>query len=209
MNLLVSDFDETFYDENYKENLEFVKELKNTDFIINTGRDHIMLFKKLKIECNYYILGDGSYIMDKNKNIIYIKPINNNIINKLKEKIKVLNYDKYSFISFDNKVAKIEIKIKDKRTAESDLKYLLDGLDNVYGYVSRTWINIMSNEARKEIALKYIENLTNYDKIYTVGDGPTDYNMLKEYNGFLINKKQIKGFNCINNFLELKYKIKD
>ena len=208
MKILATDFDFTLYDDNYEKNLEYLKTLKDIEVIICTGREHITLFEDLKIECNYYILGDGSYIMNKNKEIVYIKPIKEETIKILKERIKQLKYTKHWFISFDNKVAKLEVKIKDRETAEKDLKYMLKDLDDVYGYVSRNWINIVDQQARKEIALEYLDNINHYDKIYTVGDGVTDYGMLKKYNGYLISKEKKEGFNCIDNFLELKKKIK-
>ena len=208
MKVLVTDFDMTLYDDNYEENIKYLKSLKDIEVIINTGREHITLFNDLKIECNYYILGDGSYIMNKNKEVIYTKPIKKETIEILKERIKQLKYTKSWFIDFNDEVVKLEVKIEDKEIAEQDLKYMLNGLDDVYGYVSRNWINIIDQQARKEIAIEYLDNINHYDKIYTVGDGPTDYGMLKKYNGYLITKENKEGFNCIKNFLELKDKIK-
>ena len=208
MKVLVTDFDLTLYDDNYEKNLEYLKTLKNIEVIINTGREHITLFEDLKIECNYYILGDGSYIMNKNKEVIYTKPIKKETISILKKRIKQLKYTKSWFIDFDGEVVKLEVKIENKETAEKDLEYMIKGLDDVYGYLSRNWINIIDQHARKEIALEYLDSINHYDKIYTVGDGPTDYGMLKKYNGYLISKEKKEGFNCINNFLELKNKIK-
>ena len=208
MKILVSDFDFTLYDDNYEKNLKYLESLEDIELIINTGRDHISLFNDFKLECNYYILCDGSYIMNKNKEVIYIKPIKKETIEILKERIKKLKYTKYWFIDFNQEVTKLEIKINDPETAQKDLEYMLTGLDDIYGYVSRNWINIMDKEAKKEIALEYLDSINHYDKIYTVGDGPTDYGVLKKYNGYLISKEKKEGFNCINNFLELKDKIK-
>lgn len=208
MKVLVTDFDLTLYDDNYEKNLEYLKTLKDIEVIINTGREHITLFEDLKIECNYYILGDGSYIMNKNKEVIYTKPIKKGTIDILKKRIKQLKYTKSWFIDFDGEVVKLEVKIENKETAEKDLEYMIKDLDDVYGYVSRNWINIIDQHARKEIALEYLDSINHYDKIYTVGDGQTDYGMLKKYNGYLISKEKKEGFNCINNFLELKNKIK-
>ena len=208
MKILASDFDGTLYDDKYLENLEYVKSLKDIELIVTTGRDHISLFNDFKLESNYYILGDGSYVMDKNKEIIYIQPIRKETCKILKERIKKLKYTKHWFISFKDEVAKLEVKIRDPKTAQKDLEYMLNGLDDVYGYVSRNWINIVDNNARKEIALEYLDSINHYDKIYTVGDGPTDYGMLKKYNGYLVSKENKKDFNCINNFLELKDRIK-
>lgn len=207
MNLLVSDFDLTFYDENYEDNLKYIKSLKNIEFIVATGRDHISLFNDFKLECNYYILGDGSYIMDRNKKIIFIRPIKKETCKVLENRMKKLNYSKHWFIDFNNEVAKLEIKIEDRSTAEEDLKKMIDGLDDVYGYISRNWINIIDKSARKEIAIEYLDNINHYDKIYTVGDGITDYGMLKKYNGFLVSKTKKEGYNCIDKFIDIKDKI--
>ena len=196
MKILASDFDGTLYDDKYEENLEYIKSLKNIELIVTTGRDHISLFNDFKLESNYYILGDGSYIMNKNKEIVYIKPIKKETCKILKDRIKKLKYTKYWFISFNDEVAKLEVKIEDRETAENDLKYMINGLDDV------------DNNAKKEIAIEYLDSINHYEKIYTVGDGPTDYGMLKKYNGYLITKKAKKEFNCIDNFLELKDIIK-
>ena len=190
MKVLVTDFDLTLYDDNYEKNLEYLKTLKDIEVIINTGREHITLFEDLKIECNYYILGDGSYIMNKNKEVIYTKPIKKGTIDILKKRIKQLKYTKSWFIDFDGEVVKLEVKIENKETAEKDLEYMIKDLDDVYGYVSRNWINIIDQHARKEIALEYLDSINHYDKIYTVGDGQTDYGMLKKYNGYLISKEK-------------------
>ena len=53
MNLLVSDFDGTFFDDNYEKNIQFIKECKNLDFIIATGRNILSLKNDLKIKCKY------------------------------------------------------------------------------------------------------------------------------------------------------------
>jgi hydroxymethylpyrimidine pyrophosphatase-like HAD family hydrolase len=51
MNLIITDFDGTFFDDNYLKNIEFIKNLKdNYDFVIATGRNFKSLKKDLKIE---------------------------------------------------------------------------------------------------------------------------------------------------------------
>lgn len=204
MNLLVSDFDLTFFNDNYKENIKYVKELKNFEFAIATGRNYKFLSEDLKIDCNYYILADGGYVMDKNQKVLYTRPIKDKTYQILEKKLKQLNITNYSFEIFNNDIVKLEIKIEDKDIALKRLDFMLKGLPDLYGYISRNWINIMDKEATKENAVKFLNRLNNYEKIYTVGDGPNDYGMIKEFNGFLISKEKKKGYNTISNFLELK-----
>ena len=79
MKALFSDFDGTFYDDNYIENIKFVENL-GIDFIIATGRHYFSLKNDLKVDCKYYICNDGAYILDSNKNCIYKNSINNYVI---------------------------------------------------------------------------------------------------------------------------------
>ena len=159
MKILASDFDGTLYDNKYEENLEYIKSLKNIELVVATGRDHISLFNDFKLESNYYILGDGSYIMNKNKEVIYMKPIKEETCKILKDRINKLKYTKHWFINFNDKVVKLEIKIMDRKNAEKDLKYMINNLNDVYGYLSRNWINIVDNSARKEVALEYLNKI--------------------------------------------------
>ena len=81
MNLIITDFDGTFYDDNYQKNIDFIKSLKDTyDFVIATGRNFKSLKEDLKIECKYYICNDGGYILDNNENILYKNYIDEEII---------------------------------------------------------------------------------------------------------------------------------
>jgi len=76
MDLLVTDFDGTFYDNNYENNIKFIESLSNINFVIATGRNFPSLKKDLKIKCDYYICNDGGYILDKDYNLIYRNHIN-------------------------------------------------------------------------------------------------------------------------------------
>lgn len=211
MKLIVSDFDGTFYDENYLENIKFIKSLKDVDFVIATGRNYESLKKDLKIDCKYYICNDGGYILDNNENVIYKNYINDSSIEIIFERMKKLNYSKYFFDYLDHfdtelkpKVNKLSIRKKDNNTY-NDMRYMLKNLDNVYGYLSENWINILSTESKKELAIEKIKS--NYDEVIVVGNEVNDYEMIKKYNGYLINKKLNNEKDIINNFLDLKGKI--
>ena len=148
MNLLVSDFDDTIYDENYEKNINFINSLNNYHFVIATGRNFKSLKTDLKLKCKYYICNDGGYILDENENIIYNNYINNESLKLIYKRMKELEYSDYFFdyindfgTEIKSKVNKLSIRIKNN-IPEKDLIYMLNGIKDVYGYVSSNWINI-------------------------------------------------------------------
>lgn len=214
MNLIVSDFDGTFFDENYLKNIEFIKSLNDEyDFVIATGRNYDFLKKDLKIECKYYICNDGGYILDSNKNVIYNTYISDNTIKIIDGRIKKLNYTDYfyDYINhFDKKINhninKVSIKIKNDNPMD-DLKYLTKNLNDIYAYISTNWINILGISSKKENAIEFILKSNNYKNVYVVGNEINDYGMLKKYNGYLISNTKNEEYKTINNFLDLKKKL--
>lgn len=215
MNLLVTDFDGTFYDNNYENNIKFIKELNNIDFVIATGRNFPSLKKDLKIKCNYYICNDGGYVLDKDYNLIYRNYIDKKTVETVYSRILELGYNDYFLDNIDmfskkiiDNVNKISIRIQNNNSDE-DIKYLLEGLDDIYAYISTNWINILSIESKKSNGIGFITNFNNYDNIYVIGNDINDYDMLKKYNGYFIGSSDNIDFNAINNFLELKDIIKN
>ena len=211
MNLIITDFDGTFFDENYLKNIEFIEKLKdNYDFVIATGRNFKSLKEDLKIKCKYYICNDGGYILNSDEKLIYNNYINDNIIKTIYNRMKELDYKEYFFDYinyFDTKINeninKLSIKIKDNN-AFNDMNYMFKNLEGVYGYLSNNWINILSTESKKEYAIDRILKLNNYKKIYVIGNEINDYGMLEKYSGYLISNEKIEGYKKIKNFLELE-----
>lgn len=216
MNLIVSDFDGTFFDENYNKNIELINKNKdNFDFVIATGRSIFSLEKDLKVNCKYYICNDGGYILDSNKNIIYKKYIDFGTVNEMHKRIKDLGCTEFYFDNINEistvpiePVNKILVKLNHDGNDEKNMNNILNGIKKAYGYISDNWINIMSIESAKENGVDFISKLENYDNIYVVGNDINDYKMLKKYNGYLVSNKNIYGFNIINSFQDLKDKIK-
>lgn len=211
MNLIITDFDGTFFDNNYLENIKFIESIKdNYDFVIATGRNFKSLKEDLKIECKYYICNDGGYILDNDEKLIYNNFMNDDVIRTVYNGMKELNYKEYFFdyinyfdTEINKNINKLSIKIRDNN-ALKDMKYMLKDLDGVYGYLSNNWINILSTESKKEYAIDKILELNNYEKIYVIGNEINDYGMLEKYSGYLISKDKIEGYKTINNFLELE-----
>lgn len=215
MNLLVTDFDGTLFDNNYENNIKFIEELNNTYFVIATGRNYPSLKEDLKVKCDYYICNDGGYILDKDLNLLYRNYINKNTVETVYSRILELGYNDYFLDNIDefskeliDNVNKISVRIQNDNPDE-DIKYLLEGLDDIYAYISTNWINILSVESKKSYGIDYLTNLNKYNNIYVVGNDINDYDMLKKYNGYFIDNSNNTEFNTINNFLELKDIIKN
>lgn len=215
MNLLVTDFDGTFYDENYEKNIDLIKNIKNIDFVIATGRNYPSLKKDLKINCKYYICNDGGYILDENNNLLYRNYINNKTVKIIYDRIIKLGYTDYFFDNINefsyeiiNDINKISVKIKDDKVKD-DIKYILKDLNDVYAYISTNWINILSIDSKKGNAIDFITKLKRYDNIYVIGNDINDYDMLKKYNGYFVSKEKNNKFNTIKNFIALESIIKN
>lgn len=226
--LLVSDYDDTFYinDEDIKNNIRLVNENKDKFmFIIATGRSYYDYNKKKElynINSEYVILNHGASIIKNNKlisNIIIDKSIIKKLIDDL-EKDKCLEYFAcYGLNSRvdinDEELTKIHIKY------ESTLKTLekLEELNKKYGnyincyLVSKNFaIEIVSKLANKKNAIVEIMKLENINKedVYTIGDGSTDEEMLKYFNGYamknssaIINKLGLNKLNSVSELIKI------
>lgn len=212
MNLIVSDFDGTFFDDNYEKNIEFINSCRDkNNFVIATGRNFNYLKTDLKIKCDYYICNDGGYILDSKENIIYKNIIEPKTVNEIYSRILKLNYKEYYFDNIisatsrptDN-IDKIFIRLEGLNNIKENIKYLIDGLDDIYAYKSTNWINIMSINSNKDKAIDYLVEHNNFDNVYVIGNDVNDYAMIKRYNGYLITNKSNNDFNCVNSFMDLK-----
>ena len=202
MFLLASDFDRTFYINNYdfKCNLKLLPEfMKSNVFAIVTGRsyDDYMNVTKNCIPVNYLIINHGATIL-KDDIVINSIPISNKTVTKLK---KIFNFDdleyfackdKFSRVDIDTKdLSKINITMQDNLVAKKAVDYINRYFDDIKAYIlfHKNQLEIVSARANKRNAVKYIANLENINRynIYTVGDGYTDFEMIKDYNGYCMS----------------------
>lgn len=202
MFLLASDFDRTFYINNYdfKCNLKLLPEfMKSNVFAIVTGRsyDDYMNVTKNCIPVNYLIINHGATIL-KDDIVINSTPISNKTVTKLK---KIFNFDdleyfackdKFSRVDIDTKdLSKINITMQDNLVAKKAVDYINQYFDDIKAYIlfHKNQLEIVSAMANKRNAVKYIANLENINRynIYTVGDGYTDFEMIKDYNGYCMS----------------------
>ena len=205
--LLVSDYDQTFYinDEDIEKNKIAVNEFrkKGNIFIIATGRSYADFMKKknkYNIECDYLIINHGATILDQKDNIIFNEKIPNEILESLKLDLHIENSEKNfccsileSRVDFEYKnLTKIHVKYNDSEYSNKILKKLeekYNGCINAY-LVSGNSIEIISKNANKSKAIKLLSKEIEIGKgeIYTIGDGYSDIEMVKDYNGYAMKE---------------------
>lgn len=199
MKLLASDFDKTFFTEDYLKNIKKVNEFvdKGNIFIIITGRNITKLEEYIKgynIKYNYLICNNGGIIFDNQNKVIYrkdidpllVKPILDILNNDSNISYTVIDNSK-EYVADPNELANIILaRPYDMAKADDLLKYIMDKFPDVHGYSSAHWINITNKEVSKGKTLKYIQNLLNIptENIYTIGDNNNDISMNKIYNGY-------------------------
>ncbi|MBE6151764.1 MAG: HAD family phosphatase [Firmicutes bacterium] len=204
MKVIVSDFDETFYDANFVDNINLVNKWQKSgnSFVIATGRGlHSLrnIIDNYSIKADYYICNDGAVIYDKDYNEIYRKNMDNNVSKEIFDYMLTTNYFEQVFIDNSDYVTQISTAdcnclvgiIIDRSKAQEVLNIILNKYKSVQGYLSTHCLNIIDINVDKSIAIKMIMNKNNWnDKdVYTVGDAINDKKMLEDFNGFLIGEK--------------------
>lgn len=205
--MFVSDYDQTFYinDIDIEKNKMAVSEFESRGnfFIIATGRSYLDFKNKVEaynISYNYVILNHGATIIDSNDNIIYNSPIDNEIISKIKDEINIQKAVRFfccsaleSRVDINyNDLTKIHIKYNTKEEAMEINKILNNKYSqyiNSY-YVTGDSIEIISNNTNKSNAIRLLAQKFNINdkNIYTIGDGFSDIEMVKDFNGYCMEE---------------------
>lgn len=205
--LLVSDYDQTFYldDFDIEKNKKAVTKFKSKKniFVIATGRSYYDFYnkqKKYNFNFDYAILNHGTTIINKNGKVLTNISINNDIIEDIKENL-CLEESINSFccsevesrVDFNQPdLTKINIKYKSKNFAME----IAEKINNLFGeyvnayYVSHDSVEIISNKTNKSDSIKEIMKLEDIDKgnVYTIGDGYSDIKMIEDYHGYAMKK---------------------
>lgn len=202
MKIVVSDFDLTFFDYDYDENIKIVNNFidKGNVFIIATGRSVELLKKDIEnrnIKFRYLICSDGAVILDENLNIINSVVFEPNTINEIIQLLK--NDSELTFLDIDKNsdgISGVYASFNDLQHAKEVLNYIVNKYD-VSGYLSTHGIKIINKNVSKASGIEYIQKILNANdnSIYTIGDHVNDLEMINKYNGYLIGKQ-------INNFKE-------
>lgn len=211
--LIISDFDDTIY-VNKKINENVIESIKNFRkngnlFVIATGSSYTSFKEKINgydLEYDYLIVNHGSTIF-KNDIIVENKIIDKNTLKKIIERYGLNNKNNYQeiiksyffssskegLVEFDEpEITKVNIRFNNKETYEKELIYISENYQdklNCYALLYNNDIELISNKASKLIAIKAIIKLENIDKnnVFTIGDGNSDIEMIKAYNGYSVN----------------------
>lgn len=226
--ILFSDYDQTFYlnDEDMEINKKAVARFRKEGniFVIATGRSYFDFHNKVDMynfEYDYVIINHGATILDKNDNVIANFSINNEIINNIKKDLQ-LNKSIKSFccsklesrVDFEhNDLTKINVKYNSKEEAMHINKII----NNKYAdyvnsyYVTENSVEIISNKTNKSNAINLLLNRLNVlkDNVFTIGDGYSDIEMIKDFNGYaMINavdelkELAIKEYKSVSNLID-------
>lgn len=201
MKILITDFDKTFFTEEYEKNVELVNRFisEGNIFIIATGRPIYLLkpdIEKHNINYHYLICNDGAVIFDKEDKKIFEDNINledgKKIFYELQndlnlEKVFIDTTADFS-IDIDDTFNGIVALPIDRKKAYNTINYLRDKYPSIQGYLSHKWINILTKSASKGNAIKLLANINhwNVSEIITVGDNKNDLSMSRDFDSYAI-----------------------
>ena len=204
--ILVSDYDQTFYlnDEDIEKNKKSVEEFrkKGNILVFATGRSYFDFMNKAeqyKLKWDYLIINHGATIIDKNNNIISNYTIDNDVIKNIKKDLEIEKAIKYfccnlenSRTNFDDKdLTKIYAKYEKNKAEQinSLINKKYAEFVNCY-FVSGNAVEIISNKTCKSNAIEEITQIEKINKedIFTIGDGYSDIEMIKNYNGYCMEE---------------------
>lgn len=205
--ILVSDYDKTFYlnDEDIEKNKIAINEFRKREniFIIATGRSYFDFHNKVdlyKFNYDYVIINHGATILDKNDNILANFPVKDEIIPEIKNDLKLEKSIKgfccsklESRVDFNHKdLTKINVGYNSKDEAIS----INININNKYSQfinsyqIAETSLEIISNKTNKSKAIDLLLNRLNIKRqnVYTIGDGYSDIEMVKNFNGYAMQE---------------------
>lgn len=201
--ILISDYDQTLYlnDEDMEVNKNAVRKFRENGniFVIATGRSFLDFNNKLDMyhfDYDYIIINHGATILDKDNNIFVNYPIDNKVISYIKEDLKLdkavnqFNCSELeSRVDFNHKnLTKIHAKYNSKEEAMNINKVINN---KYFKYVTSYYVNtnsleIISKKTNKSTAINVLIDRLNLSKndVYTIGDGYSDIDMIKDFNGY-------------------------
>ena len=204
MKMLVSDFDGTLFNKDYKDNIKAINEFVNKDnlFVICTGRNLNRLLVDLDkdLKFNYLICSDGAVIYDKDFNEIYrsdIEPrVVDGVVNIINNNDCFSDLDLIHGASLDDRKVNAIYALYDKNKvdmAKYALEYIQKTHPQIHGYLSKNYININNRMATKSSGIKNLINIKKLEPllVYTIGDDINDQDMLLDYIGTLMNSSNL------------------
>lgn len=219
MKLLVSDFDGTFHtdEESIKVNCEILKNFlkEGNYFMLSTGRAFDSIKRKIEeydIPCNYIGTSDGSFLLDKDGKVILENNISSDVVDNMQEFTDLATFERIQYaypetnlLEYDKErsLASIAYVIK-KENISSQVLELFENLKNrysnyqfdIYGYDELYFFLVRPKGISKSTPVDYLSKILSIPKkeIYTIGDNSNDFEMIRDYNGYMIgNNEKLKS----------------
>lgn len=200
--MIVSDYDNTIKTSSkYITSLNF-KALKKfrengNKLVIATGRAFSSIKKSLihnKCEYDALICNSGSTIFDSNDNLIFGDEINNDDLNELIYYFRCMlksPFDSVQLFDYNGLTDKREniIEMVVDPNLLNNIPAILDELRNNYPHLCFYYYDFsifVRKNCSKSDGINNIKNMFDIEDkdIYTIGDGPNDYEMIRDYNGY-------------------------
>lgn len=218
MSILFSDYDGTFANkpENIKINCDKIRDYMSMGniFVLSSGRSFNSLIQKTeeyKIPYDYLACCDGSYLFDKNDNLLMSHKMSHDAVSQVYDLRDLAicdrvdyTYEKdYSIVyDSDKDIASISIVLDNlDRTDAFVEKFLQLKKEHpeydyvVYGFNNISYYMIKAKGISKSSPIEFLKEKLDIPKseIFTVGDGLNDLEMIRDYNGFMIgNEKELE-----------------
>lgn len=199
MKILVSDFDHTFFNLKFEENIKAVNDFveRGNIFVIATGRNLPLLKEEIEffdVKYSYLICKDGGIIFDNKENELFRQNINQEVVKPI---YNILSKDKCIHevlidtgtgftVDTTSQANSIIAKQLDHEKANTLLNEILEKFPEIDGYVSENWINITDINVSKGNAIKKLISIIGCQAsdVYTIGDGINDVSMNAIFNGY-------------------------
>lgn len=200
--LIVSDYDGTLKkgknDKELKNNLKMLRSFSDNDIniMISTGR----LYKSIRLEADqfeipfdYMSCANGNVLFDENFQIMFKTNIDSKIIKNLQpyysQILGIEPLDEYGIIT-PNKPTEYFIHLVEKQeTRKQIVKFLLSSpeVDYCTDGCNKYAIHVFAL-SNKITTIEIVKNKLKIpdSEIYTIGDGPNDLDMIKKYNGLIV-----------------------
>lgn len=218
MIVLVSDFDETFYTEDYLINIKLINDFvaAGNVFIIATGRNINHLVQGIdghEINYSYLICNDGGIIFNRQFHILKRTDINPkyvedifNLTSLVCDRVEVDT--SANLVNYPTTPANAILgRFNDEKRASDILDQIMSKYPLVHGYLSENWINITNHLVNKANGIKFICEQEGYDNVYVTGDGINDLSMFENYPGIALSNSNIllktKAITTVRDFKEV------
>ncbi len=215
MSLLVSDYDGTFTarQEDIRLNCKALEKfIKNGNyFVLSSGRPLDSLLEQVRIHhIPYTHLGtsDGNYLFDNKNNLLQANTMSSDILSEIEElkELDIYKAIQYTYTTRNSytldpneKLGSIGFVIKEEnvneefltrynRLKEAHPEYRFD----IYGYHGLYFYMIRPIGISKTIPIHFLSKYLSIPprKIFTIGDNDNDFEMIRDYNGYMIGDNE-------------------